>query len=96
MDYIKLKEKIITQLEKYDQGECDWKDLPIFLTDIVKEENESFPLDAEVKHDFCKHKLEILFTEGFNIINALSIHLTEDETRSAKNLLRKKYKELTA
>ena len=53
MNYEILKNKITAQLDDYDKGNCDLKDLPIFITDIVKEQEESIPMDAKVKPEIA-------------------------------------------
>jgi hypothetical protein len=61
-----VEEKIIEQLKKYDNGDCDWKDLPRFLTVICQQ---------EIK-DACDKQKEICAEVGrkANVRNETSVY----------------------
>ena len=71
MNYTGLKKKITGQLADYLLGKCDWDDLPTFITDIVREEDEteiekSNLIDALFqKHQTNLGKHDALLIQGF-------------------------------
>lgn len=49
MDFDKLKADFEFRLGRYDAGNCDWKYLPEYLIQAVKEEYLSIPIEPPVK-----------------------------------------------